>query len=436
MMRRMKYPSRFLMLSLSTLLAAACANPEAMPPDAGSKPAGQAGANGGAGQAASGTAGASSGAGGAAGTSAGTAGMSGAGTAGSSVTGTAGTSVTGTAGTSVGGSAGAAGTHGAAGAGGSTAGTSGGGTAGATSGAWRPFSNDSPWNTPIAANPDIDADSATMITDFSTIPGQMFLWVNIQSYSVPVYFVDASTPKVLVKATVGGTGFRTGAANDAAVAGTGMAPIPAGAMAAMGADKHLSIIDRVANTEWGFWNAQNNAGWTAGMAATMDLSGSGVRPPTSNNPWWAGQGPRACGFPIIAGLITVDQIKSGSIDHALIVAYPRVRTRYYTPPASSAQGGTRPTQGILCGGHIQLDPSLDLSTMGLSPTGLIIARALQKYGAFIGDFSGAVSIYADASPTALTYWNGGALGNHEVDKLPLTKFRVLKQAGMTYDNNN
>jgi len=279
-----------------------------------------------------------------------------------------------------------------------------------------------------------------MITDFSTIAGQTTFWVNIQQYSVPVYWVDSTkTPMQTVSASLGGTGFRTGAASDSVAAGTGQAPIPSGATPAAGTDKHMSIVDRTAHTEWGFWNADDSTGsWTAGEASTMDLSGSGVRPPTNDNPWWAGQGPRACGYSLIAGLITTDDIKSGEIRHALVLAYPHIESRYYTPPASSAQGTTSealPTRGIPCGGHVQLDPSLDVTKLGLSPAGLLIARALQTYGAFVGDFSGAVSLYADASSTAQAYWNGGALGNADASKIPLSSFRVLT-LGMLYDNNN
>ncbi len=39
---------------------------------------------------------------------------------------------------------------------------------------------------------------------------------------------------------------------------------------------------------------------------------------------------------------------------------------------------------------------------------LMIARALQKYGAFVGDHSGAVMLYADASTSAQqSYMNLG-----------------------------
>jgi len=192
-------------------------------------------------------------------------------------------------------------------------------------------------------------------------------------------------------------------------------------------------------TEWGFWDASHpSSGWTAGLAATMDLKGTGVRPPERIAPWWAGHGARACGFALVAGLISPDEIRAGRIEHALVMAYPHIRSRYYTYPASSAQAAflqATPDRGILCGGHIQLDPTLNLNGLGLSAAGLTIATALQKYGAYVGDYSGAKSIYADASPTAQAYWASGVLGNDTVSRIPLNRFRVLA-IGTTYDNGN
>ncbi len=346
-------------------------------------------------------------------------------------------------------SGGSSGTGGAGGAGGAaTGGAAGGGTGGAagnstTSGVWRPFSSTSPWNTPIPSNPTLDPSSATFIADLSSLTGQgqQALSVNIKGYSIPVYYVDSTVPFVNVMAGLGGTGFRTGAPNEGDVPGSGTAPIPAGATPAAGTDRHLCVVDKTAEMSWDLWNANDtSSGWTAGLAASMDLTSDGVRPPTNNSPWWAGQGARACGFPLIAGLITVDEVKAGKIEHALIIAYPHVRSRYYTPPASSAQGTTTDaiqTRGVECGGQIQLDPAVDLSTLGLSSTGLMIARALQTYGAFVGDYSGAISLYADASATAQAYWSSGVLadGQGDVSKIPLTSLRVL-QLGTTYDNNN
>ena len=111
-----------------------------------------------------------------------------------------------------------------------------------------------------------------MIADFSSVSGQTQFWINIQDYSVPVYWVDSATaPTVQVSASLGATGFRTGAANDSVAAGTGRAPIPAGSTAAAGTDRHLAIVDRNANMEWGFWDAAGDStGWTAGEASKVD----------------------------------------------------------------------------------------------------------------------------------------------------------------------
>jgi hypothetical protein len=305
---------------------------------------------------------------------------------------------------------------------------------------WRPFADSSPWNTRITGDAMIDPASAQMVTDFASVPGQDKFWINIQDYSVPVYWVDSTiTPLSTVFAGLGGTGFRSGAPNEGDVAGQGMAPIPANAMPAVGTDRHLAVVDKKTRMEWGFYNAsKDGADWKVDQAATQDLAGSGIRPPEHNSPWWAGHGPRACGFGLTAGLITAEEMRAGRIAHALVMAYPHIRSRYYTSPASTAQGtfgDAIATRGIMCGGRIQLDPTLDLATLGLSASGLVIARALQEYGAFVGDYSGSVSLYADESPEAQAYWDSGALGNDTARNIPLDRFRVL-QIGPSYDNMN
>lgn len=313
-----------------------------------------------------------------------------------------------------------------------------GGTTAATG--WRPFSDSSPWNTPIPSTAALDPASTQLIADFASVPGQDAFWMNIEDFGIPVYWVDsAGAPTVTVKAGLGGTGFRTGAPAEGDVEGSGPAPIPSNAMAAAGTDRHLAIVDRKTRMEWGFYNAaRSGSGWKVDMAATQDLAGMGVRPPEAESPWWAGHGPRACGFGLIAGLITVDEIKAGRIPHALLIAYPHIRSRYYTPPASTAQGtfeDAQPNRGIPCGGRIQLDPGLDVTKLGLSPAGVVIARALQEFGAFVGDYSGAMSLYVDSSPEAQAYWATGVLDNNTAGKIPLDRFRVLRM-GTMYDNKN
>jgi hypothetical protein len=177
------------------------------------------------------------------------------------------------------------------------------------------------------------------------------------------------------------------------------------------------------------YSTGTNPAWQADLCATADLTGSGVRTPAATaNPWYAAHGARACGFPLVAGLIRVDEVKAGAIEHALVVAYPGIMKDKYMSPAStpSAIGVATTAAGMPCGARIQLDPSVDVTQLGLSPAGVVVARALQKYGAYVGDYSGALSLYAENSPEAQAYWSSGVLDVYELrDKLDLRKLRVL-----------
>lgn len=280
-------------------------------------------------------------------------------------------------------------------------------TAGAAEAPWRPFAPDSPWNQPIAPDAPTDRDSARLIDELAS-RGPLF--INIKDWSIPVYFVDAdSTPKHEVgdlRPGVYGAGFEF----------PRQIPIPAGAQASPptvgDSDQHLAIIDRHKNLEWGMWWARQDehGRWWTGLGAVTDLSISGVAPP-----WFASarefdsHRARASGFPLIAGLILREEIAAGEIQDALVFAYDRCRSGFFIPPASTAQV-TRPeiqnASGIPMGGRIQLDPAWDVEKSGLSRNGKIIARALQRYGAYCGDFAGANVLYAENSPEAVAAWRG------------------------------
>jgi hypothetical protein len=340
------------------------------------------------------------------------------------------------------GSGGATGLGGASGSGGVTglggAGARGaGGLPGTTaSRAYRPFNDTSPWNTPIGPNPDLDPSSQALIDDLaSSTTSWNYLDINLAGFSIPVYYVDSnSTPTYMVDTGLVGHGF------DKPV------PIPNGAMPDPQSDRHLSIVDKTKGIEWGMWDTVHHANntWSAGVAATADLTGSGVRPPITNaNPWTEAVGARAGGFALIAGLIRVEEIKAGKIEHALVLAYPHCRSRYFVPPASTAQGTTAealPNRGIPMGGHVQLDPSINVDALALTATGKIIAHALQDYGAFVGDFSGAIDLYVENAPEAQTAWATGGLLQAGMlqsvfNQAMLRRFRVLKMPAFL-DNNN
>ncbi len=52
---------------------------------------------------------------------------------------------------------------------------------------------------------------------------------------------------------------------------------------------------------------------------------------------------------------------------------------------------------------MQLDPNLDLSLYNLTPFQLMVAKALQTYGAYDGDSAGAFALYAESTTDGSTY---------------------------------
>jgi len=88
------------------------------------------------------------------------------------------------------------------------------------------------------------------------------------------------------------------------------------------------------------------------------------------------------------------QVQSGAIRHVLKVALgPEVSERHIFPMVNSDGdhiGGDPavPPQGL----RMRIRSSVDLAVRGLSPQALVIARALQKYGFYIGDSGGTTAL--------------------------------------------
>lgn len=273
-------------------------------------------------------------------------------------------------------------------------------------GAWRPFSNESPWNEKIPADAKTDPESQQLIDSLS-LGG--FL-VNIKDWSVPVYYVDSDTARMInvINSRPGVYGIGFAEPNRVPLLPWFVASPPVGP----NSDNHMCIVDTTKMVEWGMWATRKNkkGQWTTGLGAVTNLRGTGVA-----KPWYEQKREldaaraRASGFPLIAGLIRPDEIKAGRIDHALVFAYPRARAEFLIPPASTAQVAFMQANnrfGIPMGGRIQLDPSVNVDTLNLNRAGRIIARALQEYGAYCGDYAGATVLYADNAPSALKKWKG------------------------------
>ncbi|MDP1555804.1 MAG: hypothetical protein Q8L84_10110 [Hyphomonas sp.] len=272
---------------------------------------------------------------------------------------------------------------------------------------WRPFSADSPWNTPIPADARIDPKSDVLVADLGATGA---LYVNMPEWSVMVKYFDSSkAPQRRIRALYPGRhgpGFGPGQS----------VPIPADALAPetpVAQSNYFTLVDPIRNLAWDMRQSGQapDGEWFAGFGAAVDLSGTGVA-----MPWMKADradlsgGARPSGIPLLAGLIRVDEVKAGRIDHALAFAYPAARTGKFVPPASMAlQAADKASErhlGLPMGARIQLDPDYDIDNTLLSPAAKVIARALQTHGAILVDEAGAAVLYAESGPEQLAAWEG------------------------------
>jgi hypothetical protein len=102
--------------------------------------------------------------------------------------------------------------------------------------------------------------------------------------------------------------------------------------------------------------------------------------------------------------------------------------QYYVYPATTTDGDSESELLIPEGARVQLDPELDLEELGLSPEGLIIARALQIYGAYICDNAGTLALYAQQNAPE---WEG-RLTFDTLKNVPVDSLRVLELPAWHY----
>jgi hypothetical protein len=122
--------------------------------------------------------------------------------------------------------------------------------------------------------------------------------------------------------------------------------------------------------------------------------------------WW---GASASSLSVVGGLISLEDLAEGTINHALAMAIPGPRSSAWAYPAQRTDGSSGDPLALPEGAHLYLNPALDLSSMHLPAFTLALARAAQQYGIFVTDRSPVVELYAqDPTPTGTNPYAGAS----------------------------
>ena len=296
---------------------------------------------------------------------------------------------------------------------------SGGGTLG------RPYSEDSAWNTPIDASPDIDPQSAELVAGISTSTEDGVITSDPTQYTYPVYVADANTPRYDVPCTWYKCTITQPGEEPLRVEILERVPIPADARPSAGSDGSMIVIDADSGAEYDLWMATREGNsWSVGNASVYNIAWDGM--PNS-------YGSRGAGLPYLAGLVRHREIAAGVIEHAIAFASPNVSATGCVWPASKTDGTSEEPDALPEGARLQLDPSLtdeDFTAMGLDTVGRVIARALQEYGMILVDGSGRAKIMVEdltANSSGDASWSEPPteLSETTISTIPVEAFRVL-----------
>jgi len=171
-------------------------------------------------------------------------------------------------------------------------------------------------------------------------------------------------------------------------------------------DASVTIIDWYRGNVWDLWHVEATGGtYRVGDHMTLDLGGDGLWP--AGGSWGSG----GSGTATVAFLIRPEEIEAGVINHALGCCmktapggkYTTMTGNFVSPPAAHTDRGNLAGNAIPEGARIQLDPAIDLDSLGLGSTGKIIAKAMQDYGIVAAEAGGNWAIYAEHDLSA--NWN-------------------------------
>src|SRR6266849_1763768 len=247
-----------------------------------------------------------------------------------------------------------------------------------------PFSTDSAWNKPI--------DPARIVyTEPARIENRQFrdramanTWVQQADGQVATTLPDS--PVKL---------FRYSTLNNLGVFSTsGEISLPTPIILPAPASEWSLWTDLDGLHSWEAWDVERLPDGTFHVSylCHVNLKGTGWGDPVT----MAGVGIRAAGCSVLGGRGTPAEVAALLIEHALPIELDitqlkagTIQADQFVPPAVSADGGSVSAYSgtVPMGAHFALPPALALPTT-LTPVGLALAKAYQKYGGYVVDGAG------------------------------------------------
>lgn len=247
------------------------------------------------------------------------------------------------------------------------------------------FSANSFWNTQVPSYTGLHPDSAALVADVVRQASQYGASVVRDGAAAPVYVADAGASTAQVVPYDCGSGIPPGlAAQWQAV------PVPFFAVPSSGAAATMVVFQPSSGSVWEFGHMRNISGqWQACTGGKTSTASDGV--------FASPYGISTSGLAALSGQLGLQEIKANEINHA--IGLNLLQSSGLVWPATQAGGGVAGTPPM--GMRFRLDPSVNISSLGLNSVGQAIARAAQTYGFVVWNSAGTVGVTAE-NPISLT----------------------------------
>jgi hypothetical protein len=301
----------------------------------------------------------------------------------------------------------------------------------ATSAKPRFFSPTSFWNAPLPASAPLDPASASLAHELramveTEVAGKWGPYMSTTGYSTPIYTVPVGQPTVYVKE-------ENPTPCPALQTAFSAVPIPPGAQPAAGSDAQLTVWQPSRDRLWEFWRLTRQAdGWHARWGGAMERVAESPGYFTSSA--WPGAqynwGATATSLPLVGGLITLEDLQKGAINHALALSLPASKADVWSWPAQRSDAVATNPGAVPQGTRFRLDPALNIASLGLPKLTRMIAVAAQRYGIVVRDTSGVVDFYGeDPTPSGTNAWKAAFEGQpvwQLLSQLPWARLQALR----------
>jgi hypothetical protein len=278
-----------------------------------------------------------------------------------------------------------------------------------TSSVGRLYADSSLWNTPIPSGAAIDPASAAMVSKSFSAYRSSANFANSAAWGAPLAYATELSKNYSIGCTLYDCNTQISFR------------VPSYATPATGSDAHLAVVDPSSNRELDMWQAK--ASWSASSRFATTSNGSGSMCAVGQHC----NGANAAGFSLLGGVVRPEEVAQGHIDHALALTTPVVRSGMFACPASHTDGNSTDPNAVPEGARVQLDPSINVDAQPWSTWQKTVAKALQRYGAYVADRGGSVAVRGE-SETSRGYdgWSLAGVTGSSLNTLPWDKLNVLK----------